>query len=106
MDRIVLSTIAASLLAGSALAQAPDGLPMDAAEGTCFARVLVPDSIETVTERVEDADTAIEKAGDAAKTVTEAGERAWSTLKIAGIVAASVAGAAIMLPPIIRAFRD
>ena len=61
---------------------------------------------ETVTERIKDADTAIEKAGNAAKSVTEAGERAWSTLKIAGIVAASVAGAAIVLPPIIRAFRD
>jgi len=61
---------------------------------------------ETVVERVEDADRAMVKVGEAAKTVTEAGERTWSTLKIAGIVAASVAGAAIVLPPIIRAFRD
>ncbi len=60
MDRIVLSTIAASLLAGSALAQAPDGLPMDAAEGPCFARVLVPDLIETVTERVVDTKAPVE----------------------------------------------
>ena len=61
---------------------------------------------ETVVERVQDADQAIEKAGKVAENVAEAGDRAWSTLKIAGIVAASVAGAAILLPPIIRAVRD
>ena len=61
---------------------------------------------ETVAERVQDADQAIDTAGKVAENVAEAGGRAWSTLKIAGVVAASVAGAAIVLPPVIRAFRD
>jgi hypothetical protein len=72
---------------------------------------------ETVDERIEDADRIIDGASDAVnkaasaagkavETVTEAGERAWSGLKIAGIVGAGLLGAAFVLPPIIRAFRD
>ena len=50
----VLGSVLVSLLAGLALAEAPDGLPMDAAAGECFARIVTPDSYETVTERAID----------------------------------------------------
>lgn len=54
MKPIIQSCIAAFVLAGSALAQTPEGLPSDAAEGDCFARIVTPESYEMVTERVID----------------------------------------------------
>ena len=60
MKRIALSSIVVLMLAGSVFAQAPDGLPMNAAEGECFARVLIPDSVKVVSERVVDKKASVE----------------------------------------------
>lgn len=54
MKQIALSSVVAVVMAGTASAQAPDGLPVDAAPGACFARVVTPEAIERVTERVID----------------------------------------------------
>lgn len=54
MKQIALSSILVLAMAGSALAQAPEGLPVDAAPGACFARVVTPETVERVTERVID----------------------------------------------------
>ena len=43
---------------------------------------------------------------DAAEAVGNAGERAVAGVKIAAIVGGGVLGAAIVLPRVIRAFRD
>ena len=61
---------------------------------------------ETIRERVDDADNAASTAGKVIDAAAHAGERAWNGLKIAGLVAAGLIGAAVVLPPIIRAFRD
>ena len=60
MKRIILSSILTVIMAASALAQAADGLPMNAAEGDCFARIVTPDAVETVTERVIDTKASFE----------------------------------------------
>ena len=60
MKRILISSILALTTAGPALAQAKDDLPPDASAGDCFARVLIPDSIETVSERVIDRKASVE----------------------------------------------
>ncbi len=54
MKQISINLVVAIMCAGIATAQAPDGLPMDASEGECFARILTPDSVEIITERVID----------------------------------------------------
>ena len=80
-------------------------------------QLLIESVKETLGERAEDAHDFITGAGkaanraitavaDAAETVTDAGERALSGLKVAAIVGGSLLGAAIVLPPVIRAFRD
>lgn len=72
---------------------------------------------ETVEERVEDAheliqgagkaaSDAVKAAGKAAEAVADAGSRAWSGMKIAAIIGGSLLGAAVILPPVIRAFRE
>ena len=78
---------------------------------------LLIDSVkETITERVQDAQNFIDNAGDAveniadaaakaADAVVDAGERAWSGIKIAAVVGGCAIGAAIVVPPVVRAFR-
>ena len=72
---------------------------------------------ETVDERVKDARTIIKEAGEVADTalttvnraagaLADAGARAWSGAKFVAIVGGSLVGAAIILPPVIRAIRD
>jgi hypothetical protein len=79
--------------------------------------LLIDSFKETIEERIDDAESLIEGVGDAASTVvdvasraagavTEAGGRVWSGLKLAAIIGGSLVGAAIVVPPIIRAFRD
>lgn len=63
----------------------------------------VRDFIEGAGEVASDAVSAVSRAAEA---VSEAGDRAWSGIKIAAIVGASLVGAAIIVPPIIRARRD
>ena len=59
--------------------------------------------IDSVSEAIqESADTVKQIAMD----VSDAGERAMSKVKVGLIIAGSVIGAAIVLPPVIRAFRD
>lgn len=72
---------------------------------------------ETIDERIGDAhrfikgaseaasDT-IEGIGKAAGVVTDMGDAVWSGLKTVAIVGGSLVGAAIILPPVIRAMRD
>ena len=54
LKQLILSSVLAASVAGFAAAQAPEGLPLDAAEGECFARVQTPERVEWVTERVID----------------------------------------------------
>lgn len=54
MKAIARSSVLLVAMTGSAMAQAPEGLPMDAAPGACFARVVTPDAVVRVTERVID----------------------------------------------------
>lgn len=61
---------------------------------------------ETLDERAQDIDEAIETTATTIDEIAETGDRLWSGLKIAGIVAAGLLGAAIVLPPVIRAFKD
>ncbi len=61
---------------------------------------------ETIQERAEDADKIARKAGAAVEKVAEVTSGAWSGLKIAAIVGGGLLGTAIVLPPIIRAFRN
>ena len=72
---------------------------------------------ETVDERVQDARTLIQDAGEvandaitsvskAAEAISSAGETAWSGLKTAAIIGGGLLGAAIVVPPLIRAMRD
>ena len=79
--------------------------------------LLIESFKETIGERIEDASDFLDSAGDAAgdlaqvaadaaEAVAEAGERAWSGLKIAAIVGGSLIGAAIVVPPVVRAFRN
>lgn len=63
----------------------------------------VGDIVVGVGKKVGDV---VDVVGDAAGAVVDAGQSAWTGLKIAAIVGVSVAGAAIVLPPVIRAFRD
>lgn len=70
MKLILLAAMMTMTAAGAALAQAVDDLPPDAAEGDCFARVLIPDSIETVRERVVDRKASIEVRDIPAKYAT------------------------------------
>ena len=60
MKQIALSSILVLAMAGSAVAQASDGPPADAAPGACFARVLTPEAVERVTERVIDTKARVE----------------------------------------------
>lgn len=52
MKPIILTAALAWVTTGAALAQAPEGLPLDAEPGACFAQVLTPETVELVTERV------------------------------------------------------
>ena len=79
---------------------------------------LIIESIdEAVDDRIDDVASVLDSAGDAAgavastvedavDAVVETGEKVWSGVKIAAIVGVSLIGAAIVLPPIVRAFRD
>lgn len=76
------------------------------------------DSVEeAVDDRVKDVHDVIQGASDAAsevistvtkaaEAVSEVGERTWSGIKTAAIVGGGLVGAAIIVPPIIRAIRD
>ena len=57
---IILSSILAISIAGAAAAQTLEGLPLDAAEGDCFARIQMPESVEYVTDRVIDTKASFE----------------------------------------------
>jgi len=52
MKPIILTAALAWATTEAALAQAPEGLPLDAEAGECFAQVLTPETVELVTERV------------------------------------------------------
>ena len=72
--------------------------------------VAVDGIIEAVGETIEEAGG---KAGrlittvtDTAETIADIGERAVSGLKIVAIVGGSLIGVAIVVPPIVRAFRE
>lgn len=60
MKPFILTAVMACATAGAASAQAPDGLPLDAAVGECFAEVATPDSVEKITERVIDTKASFE----------------------------------------------
>jgi hypothetical protein len=60
MKPIILTAALALTSAGPVLAQAPDGLPLDAEAGECFAQVLTPESVELITERVIDTKASVE----------------------------------------------
>ncbi len=66
----------------------------------------IPSSTTMIVDSVFEV---IEEGADAAqqlvKDVAEVGDRALHKLKIGTIIAASVVGAAVILPPVIRAFR-
>jgi len=53
MKKMLLASAAATLLSGAALAQGAD-YPPSADPGECFARVLIPETTEVVTEQVVD----------------------------------------------------
>ena len=72
---------------------------------------------ETVEERLGDAkdlidgvtDTAselAEAAGDIGEAIADAGDKAWSGIKVAAIVGGGLLGAAIVVPPVVRAIRS
>ncbi len=78
--------------------------------------LLIESFQETIGDRIKDASEFIHDAGnlagdvgkvakDAADAIAEAGERAWSGIKIAAIVGGSLLGAAIVVPPVVRAIR-
>ena len=64
--------------------------------------------IESVSETVQEGvDGAVNAAKDAVSTVVDqAGKSMWPILKIGGLVIGGIAGAAIVIPAIIRAFKD
>lgn len=79
--------------------------------------MLIDSFEESVSDRIQDAREFIEDAGEAAsdvvstvsraaKAVSEVGERAWSSAKTVAIIGGGLIGAAIIVPPIIRAMRD
>lgn len=79
--------------------------------------LLIESFKETIGDRIQDASEFLDGAGDvagdiadaaadAAGAVVKAGEQAFSGLKIAAIVGASLLGAAIVVPPVVRAFRN
>lgn len=55
---------------------------------------------ETVTEHVE----AVKDAAD--KALDKAGDRAWSAIKTGALILGGLVGAAIVIPPVIRALTD
>lgn len=59
MRKLFLVSVAASAIAAVAHGQAAD-MPPDADAGECFARVLVPDTIEVTTEQVVDREATFE----------------------------------------------
>lgn len=80
-------------------------------------QLLIDSFKETIAERVDDARTFVNDAGqtvgnfadsidDAAETLADATEKAWSGLKTAAVVGACLFGAAIIVPPIVRAVRN
>lgn len=60
MKSIMLSVAFAGAVPGIAFAQAPEGLPLDAQAGECFAQIVSPDSVELVSERVIDTKASVE----------------------------------------------
>ncbi len=54
MKKILLATAACTALAGAGFAQGAADYPPDADAGACFARVLIPETTEVVTEQVVD----------------------------------------------------
>ncbi|KCZ94316.1 peptidoglycan-binding domain-containing protein [Hyphomonas johnsonii] len=54
MKKLLFVTLAAAGLAGGALAQGAGDYPPDADPGSCYARVLIPETTEVVTEQVLD----------------------------------------------------
>ena len=87
-------------------------------KGKPTAMSLFIDSLEeTVDDRITDVRDVIQGAGEvagdaisavsrAAEAVSEVGERTWSGIKTAAIIGGGLIGAAIIVPPIIRAIRD
>jgi len=63
--------------------------------------------IDAIGETVVEHGQAVkELAKDAASTVTDAGKEFVSTLKKGALILGGIVGAAVVLPPVIRAFRD
>ena len=54
MSRILTLSVAGLVLAGAAAAQGTGDYPADAAPGSCYARVLIPETYEIQTEQVLD----------------------------------------------------
>ena len=54
MSRILTLSAAGLVLAGAAAAQGTGDYPADAAPGSCYARVLIPETYEIQTEQVLD----------------------------------------------------
>lgn len=74
------------------------------------ARKAIPSDTDLIFESVEETveehvETVKQVAKDAADVVVEAGERTFSVLKTGAFIAAGIAAAAIVIPPVIRAFR-
>ncbi|MEM9939542.1 MAG: peptidoglycan-binding domain-containing protein [Pseudomonadota bacterium] len=72
MNKYLIATASATTLAGVAFGQAAD-MPMTANAGECFARVLIPETTQVVTEQVVDREASFEinVVPAAYQTVTE-----------------------------------
>jgi len=72
MNKYLIATVSATTLAGVAFGQAAD-MPMTANAGECFARVLIPETTQVVTEQVVDREASFEinVVPAAYQTVTE-----------------------------------
>lgn len=76
---------------------------LEAAKAVPTAAELLFESFEeSIDDRIDDAKDLAAKATD---TITEAGKGALSVLKTGALITAGVVGAAIVVPPVIRAIR-
>lgn len=60
MKPIILTLALILATAGETLAEAPDGLPESAADGECFAQVMLPGTAVRVTERILETEASVE----------------------------------------------
>ena len=73
MKKLTLTLSALGLLAGTALAQMPGDMPPNAEPGKCYAKCLIPDEYETVTQEIETRPASVRQEAVPAEyeTVTE-----------------------------------